>query len=213
MDLRELPRLEIVQDGWQRQVQSLPQRIPHADPSPTNSNCPSYGTAMATAPITGMAFYEEMTAVQEALKLAKTRAVNPTPRPNPSSSNGVPDMEEVLQDLEGNTQSNLQDVARPPQSQGPLSQETAQVPTAQQPTSTAQTTASCMTYPPPASPQSPASPVQSAQAASPTCPPPACPQSPATPVQATQAARSPHPQEPAGNLMAASLAHLRNSNK
>ena len=213
VDIRELPRLEIIQDGRQRQVQSLPQRIPHADPSPTNSNCPSYGTAMATAPITGMAFYEEMTAVQEALKLAKTLAVNPTPRPDPSSSNGIPDMETVLRNLEKNTQSHPRDVASFPQTQGPLPQDTAQVPTAQQPSSTAQTPASRPTYPPPACPQSPASPVQSAQASSPTCPPPASPQSPASPVQATQAARSPNPQEPADNLMTASLARLRNSIK
>ena len=126
LELRELPRLEVVHDGWQRQVQ----RIPHADPSPTNSSCPSYGTAVATAPTTGQAFYEEMTAAQAAMKLAKTLAVNPVPRPHPSSSNGIPDMETVLQNLEENIQSNLQDAARPPQAQVPPQQDTAQTPTA-----------------------------------------------------------------------------------
>ena len=190
LELRELPRLEVVHDGWQRQVQSLPQRIPHANPSPTNSSCPSYGTAVATAPTTGQAFYEEMTAAQAAMKLAKTLAVNPVPRPHPSSSNGIPDMEAVLQNLEENIQSNLQDAARPPQAQVPPQQDTAQIPTAQQPTSAAQ-----------------------APVPRPTSSTPASPQSPASPVQATQAARSPDLQEPADSMMNASLARLRNSIK
>merc|ERR1712030_305990 len=91
----------------------------------SSGHCPYYRAGI----------YEEMTAVQAAMKLAKTLAVNPVPRPHPSSSNGIPDMETVLQNLEENIQSNLQDAARPPQAQVPPQQDTAQIPAAQRPVS------------------------------------------------------------------------------
>ena len=160
---------------------------------------------MATAPITGMAFYDEMTAVQEALKLAnKTLAVSPTPRPDHSSSNGLPDMETVLRNLEENTQSHPRDVAS-------LTQANPRSPAS--PIQPAQ--APNPADPPQASPRTPASPTQPAQAPNPADPPQANPENLTcpTPASAFSTVQAAKPQEPANGLMAASLARLRKSNK
>ena len=191
-EMRDLPRLEVTNNGWQRRVQNLPPRVPPADPSPTPSSCPSYHTATAPMP-TGLALYEEMAAAQVAMKLAKTMAVNPVPRPHPSSSNGVPDMETVMQNMEEHVQtdmlSNLQDTAQPPVAQGPPSQDTVQPSAAQRPASAAQAPASAAQAPASAA-QAPASAAQA-------------------PASAAQAVRAADLQEPADSPMNASLARMR----
>ena len=116
INLRDLPRLEAVQHVRRRQVRSVPQRVPQQPPSPTNSSCPSYGTAMATAsaPISGMAFHNEMMAIQETLR--KTQAVNPTPRPGHTSDSEPVSMETVLRNLESHPDqpTQTQDPSSPP---------------------------------------------------------------------------------------------------
>ena len=102
--MQGLPRLEVTaprRGFWQRRVQDLPPIPPTqgTEPSPSPSSCPSYDTA--TAPMTpglSMALIQEMAAAQQALKMARTMTVSPSPRP--SGSREIPDMETTMHNLE-----------------------------------------------------------------------------------------------------------------
>ena len=116
-DKVDLPRLDIVQDEWQSHTRGLPQGIPQAETSFINgsfvtTSCPPYNPMTATAPNTGSAFFNKMTALQEALKSSdKTQAVWPIPRTGHAPSSSLAPVHTVLRYPEEDVHARAQELS------------------------------------------------------------------------------------------------------